>query len=137
MKVVYMAHPYGGRAENLRRARRWVRWIEQHYGVAVVANWIIECEIWDDASPAERKAGLARDIAVIERCDEIWAVGGAISSGMTVEIHAAGSVGVPLMKLTHLGDEPPAEKVPLPRLVMPKTKTKRRTRVRSKRCRRP
>lgn len=87
MKIVYMAHPVSGDVKNnLARAKAWVRWIEEnHPDVAVVASWITECEIWDDDNPTHQAAGLKRDLAVIERCDELWLVGPKISSGMERE----------------------------------------------------
>ncbi len=141
MKVIYLAHPYGGKPENLERAMRWVRWVEETQAVAVNANWIIECLVWDDANPEERAAGLARDIANIRRCDEIWAVGGRISDGMKVELAAAGEHGIPMLDLTEAGDEPPIEKINLPPLRwLAKQKGQPSVRPREqrrKRCRRP
>lgn len=116
MRVIYMAHPYGGDPEKLARAKRWLRWIEETQPVAVNANWILECEVWDDSNPEEREAGLRRNIEHIRRCDEIWAVGGEISRGMKVEIEAASSYGVPLMDLTEAGEEPPTEEIRIPPL---------------------
>lgn len=140
MRVIYMAHPYGGKPENLARAKRWMRWIEETQPVAVNASWILECEIWDDANPDERSAGLRRDIANIRRCDEIWAVGGRVSEGMGVEINAAAEYNIPLMDLTAFGEEPPVEPIDIPPLRwLAKQKGQRvrpPRRNRSKRCRR-
>jgi hypothetical protein len=137
MRVIYMAHPYGGDPDNLLRAKRWMRWIEETQPIAVNASWILECEIWDDAKPEEREAGLQRDIANIRRCDEIWAVGGRISEGMKVEITAAAEYGIPLLDLTLAGDEPPDEVIKIPPLRWLAKKKGRRVRpARRKRCRR-
>jgi len=105
VKVIYMAHPVSGDVDNnLKRARLWVRWIEEtHRGVAVVASWITECEVWDDADPKQRAAGLERDKAVLERCDELWLVGPRISNGMAIERAHAEEKGLRIRDLTTLG----------------------------------
>lgn len=108
MLVVYMAHPVAGDVEgNLRRARQWVRWLEHNYPVAVVATWITECEIWDDGDPLQREAGMARNFAVIEKCDAVWLVGGRLSNGMAREREHALLFGRQVHDLLHLGQEPP------------------------------
>ncbi len=102
MKVIYMAHPVSGDiARNLSEAKRWIRWIEEtHDDVAVVANWITECEIWDDSDPVQRAAGLRRDFAVIARCDELWLVGDHVSAGMRAEREHAEHCGLPVIDYT-------------------------------------
>lgn len=113
-----MAHPVSGDvAANLERAKRWVRWIEEsHPDVAVVASWITECEIWDDDNQEHRDAGLARDLAVLARCDEVWLVGPAISRGMRIEADRARARGIPVLDLTIAGCvEPPAVGKPFAR----------------------
>jgi hypothetical protein len=109
MRVVYLAHPVSGDVPgNLARAKRWVRWIESTYpDVAVVAPWIVACEIWDDADPAQREAGMMRDLAVIGRCDELWLVGGRLSAGMEIEMKHAFSRSIPCWTMFSLGEEPP------------------------------
>lgn len=109
MKVIYMAHPLSGDiAGNLERAKAWLRWIEEHHNVAVVASWITECEVWDDNNPDHRAAGLARDLAVLVRCDELWLVGPRISSGMRAEAEVAIGRGIPVIDMTVDGMvEPP------------------------------
>ena len=110
MRVVYLAHPLSGDViGNLASAKRWVRWVETAYpDFAVVASWIVECEIWDDSDPEHRAAGLARDLAVIERCESLVLVGGRVSEGMAAEQRWAMSRGIPVLDLTHLGAEPPS-----------------------------
>lgn len=107
-----MAHPVSaqtpeGITANLERAKRWYRWIVKTFNVSVVADWIVCCEVFDDASLADRSHGLDMDIAQIERCDELWLVGGVISSGMHTEREAAEDFNVRVVNLTWLGLEPP------------------------------
>ena len=104
MKIIYMAHPVAGDVENnLERARQWLKWaIENNEGVAVMANWIIECELWDDSDPEQREAGLKRCEALVERCDELWLVGPRISSGMARERKLAEEKGLRIRDFTPL-----------------------------------
>lgn len=112
MRVIYLAHPVGaatpeGVTANLARAKRWYRWIAKNFNVSVVADWITGCEVFDDANQADRDHGLDMDIAAIERCDELWLVGGRISQGMGTERDAAEDFHLRIVDLTFLGEEPP------------------------------
>jgi hypothetical protein len=107
MKCVYIAHPLGSgadREKNRERAARWVAWAALQ-GVAPVADWIILSGQWDESM---RDLGLAIDVELVKRCDEVWLVGGRISPGMKIEAASAKRV----IDLTHLGEEPPNHKIP-------------------------
>lgn len=124
-RVVYLCHPVSGDvAGNLERTRRWVRWVYDNVpGVVVLCMWVVDCEVLDDANPEHRALGFEHDLAVVERCDEIWAVSGRISHGMSLEIAHAREHGVPLLDLTPLGEEPPAKPINLPPLVWREERT--------------
>jgi hypothetical protein len=110
MKVIYLAHPVSGDVTgNLARARRWLRWIYDNFDVAVIADWVLTCEVLDDSRPAHRAHGLAMDRALVEICDEFWMVGGRVSGGMQTEREMALGANVIVRNLTWLGEEPPAE----------------------------
>ncbi|KKM92267.1 hypothetical protein LCGC14_1220200 [marine sediment metagenome] len=89
-QVIYLAHPVGaetpeGVRENIENAKMWVYWAIINYDVAVVANWIYYCEVLDDHNPEHRAQGMRHGLDVLERCDELWLVGGRVSSGMDKE----------------------------------------------------
>ena len=113
--VIFLAHPVGaptreGHLANLARAKRWVRWsIDNYPDVAVVANWLYYCEVLDDSNPAHRQRGIAHGIQVLKLCQELWLVGGRVSSGMHAERNVAWGASILVRDLTSLGDEPPAE----------------------------
>lgn len=96
-KVVYIAHAFGGDPENLERAIHWVGWAAME-GVAPVATWITLCDLWPD-SYEHRAAGMACNLAVIERCDELWLTGPRMSPGMTTEQAHAFDQRVPVVDL--------------------------------------
>jgi hypothetical protein len=110
MRVVYIAAPLAAptRAEmdeNRARAARWCAWAARK-GVAPVATWIVLSGELSETQE-NRELGLTVDCATVERCDEIWMVGGRVSSGMTRESLHAAEHSVIVRNLTYLGEEPP------------------------------
>ena len=110
VKVVYVAHPLNAPTEeernaNIRRAARWCAWFFKS-GYAPVADWIVLASQLDESY---REQGLRVDCALIKRCDELALVGGRVSGGMRIEVAAAKLVGVPVIDLTALGEEPPSQ----------------------------
>jgi hypothetical protein len=117
-KLVYVAHPLGDgpdRADNCVRAAKWVAWVADQ-GHAPVCTWIVLAGVWPET---RRDEGLAVDCALIERSDEVWAVGPRVSPGMHVELTHAKKHGVPCHILTnpfHI-DGPPQRKATFEDLV--------------------
>lgn len=115
MRVIYLAHPLGaltpeGVAANKARARRWIRWVYDNFkDVAVVADWLITCDVLDDFNPEHRAHGMKMNKAIIPLLHEFWMVGGRVSNGMQDESIVAIAVDRRIIDLTWLGDEPPVE----------------------------
>jgi hypothetical protein len=63
-------------------------------------------ELGEEAT--DRALGLARDEAVVARCDLLVLVGGRVSEGMARERAAAKSASRAVLDLTSLGEEPPS-----------------------------
>lgn len=108
MKVVYIAHPLGAgpeREQNRKNAAEWVAWAGET--VAPVATWITLSGEWTED---RRELGLQIDFALIERCDEVWLVGGRISPGMQLEAAHAVERGIAVIDMTALGSWPPSKK---------------------------
>lgn len=109
MKVVYCAHQLGAgpdREQNRANAAKWCAWISS-LGFAPVAGWIILSGEWSESAD-NRSMGLAIDVALVGRCDEVWLVGGRVSAGMEIEGAAALRLGKPVYDLTWIGYAPPA-----------------------------
>lgn len=107
MKVIYLAHPLTaptreGIEENRKRASAWAAWALNEHGVSPVCSWIVLTGVLEE-TPENRAKGLAADKAQVRLCEEIWLVGGRVSSGMREEIEHAKKV----VDLTHLGEWPP------------------------------
>jgi hypothetical protein len=112
MKVVYIAAPFTaptkeGREANRARAARWVAWAARQ-GVSPVATWIVLTGELEETQE-NRELGLAVDCAAVECCDEMWLVGGRVTSGMEREGRHAKVV----VDLTSFGEEPPDYEHPL------------------------
>jgi len=108
MRVVYIAHPLGQgpeRETNRARAARWSAWAALQ-GYAPIADWIILSGQWPETEEL-RARGLAIDVALVQRSDELWLVGGRVSPGMAIEADAAREAGIPVLDKTGLGPEPP------------------------------
>lgn len=104
-RVIYLAHPLGGDVDNnLKRAKAWLKFmVDGNPWVAFNTQWIVECELWDDADPEQRRQGLKRCLAAVERCDELWMVGPRISDGMQMERQHAKAFGLRIVDYTHAG----------------------------------
>lgn len=113
MRVIYLAHPLGastkeGVAANIAKAKRWIRWVYDNFpDIAVVADWLITCEVLDDFNPEHRAHGMKMNKAIIPLTHEFWMVGGRISNGMSDESIVAIDARRRIFDLTWLGDEPP------------------------------
>lgn len=107
MKVVYIACAFSAPTleemnANRARAAKWVAWAAVTQNVSPVCSWIVLTGELPE-TPEMRKLGLEIDKAQVKRCDELWHVGGRVSSGMAIEA----SVAKKVVDLTHLGEWPP------------------------------
>jgi hypothetical protein len=112
MKVVYIAAPLSadtreGIEENRARASRWAAWAAVVRGVSPSCSWVVLTGVLEE-TPENRERGLACDLAQIERVDQVWLVGGRVSSGMALEAAHAARCNVPVFNMTQMGEEPPA-----------------------------
>lgn len=108
MITVYIAHPLGSgddRQRNRENASRWCCGLASMFDICPMAQWIVLSGLW---SEQYRDLGLRIDFAQIERCDELWLVGGRISPGMGLEMEHAKKCGVTVRDLTEVGYEFPA-----------------------------
>lgn len=120
-RVVYIAHPLSadtreGIEANRRNAARWAAWLSERFDIAPECSWIVLTGEWEETEE-NRERGLACDTALVERCDELWMVGGRVSSGMLIESQHARVKGVKVVDLTSLGRDVPESITPVLRLL--------------------
>ena len=99
MKLIYVASPLSGDVEkNIEYAKNACRTVMDS-GHAFFAPHLLYTSFLDDAVPEERKLGMDMGLAVLERCDELWAFGPWVSEGMAVEIERAQCLGIPVRRM--------------------------------------
>lgn len=105
-KLVYIAHRLAGpeHAQNRASAAKWVAWAAVNMGVSPIADWII---LSGELDESYRELGLECDLAAVERCEEVWLVGGVVSPGMRKEAMFARSRGIHVYDLSWMGPLPP------------------------------
>ncbi len=104
MRLIYMAHEYGGKPENLEAARKWLRLCNDAAaldGDVVIAHWIAACEVFPESDAETRERQLQGDEELARRCEETWLVGPRISTGMAREMTAAMEAGRRVIAMIH------------------------------------
>lgn len=106
-RVVYVAAPLTadtreGIEANRKAAARWVAFLALHFEIAPECSWLVLTGELEE-TPDNRARGLAIDLALVERCDELWMVGGRVSGGMKLESDHARSLGKLVVDLTGFG----------------------------------
>ena len=86
MKRVYICSPFRGNTSY-------------NAGVAPFASHILYTQFLDDASEADRKAGMQAATEFLRQCNEVWVYNGSlkITAGMSAEIGLAKSLGKPVL----------------------------------------
>jgi hypothetical protein len=113
MKSVYIAHPLSADTpeqsrKNRENAALWAVWAARVKGVSPSCSWVVLSSVLEE-TPENRALGIQCDLVQVERADEVWLVGGRISSGMRLEAEHAEHCRIPVLDLTGLGELPPAE----------------------------
>ncbi|MDE7261009.1 MAG: DUF4406 domain-containing protein [Oscillospiraceae bacterium] len=109
MKLIYVASPYAGDVEkNVEYAKQACRTVMES-GHAFFAPHLLYPSILDDAVPEERQAGIEMGLTLLHRCDELWAFGPVVSSGMQAEIAEAERLRIPVHRMDMAGELVPEQ----------------------------
>ncbi len=108
-RVVYLCHPLNaptreGIEANRKEAARWAAFFATYFDVAPECSWIVLTGELEETSE-NRATGLAVDLALVERCDELVMVGPRVSDGMKLESQHALMRGLPVYNLVGLPRE--------------------------------
>ena len=99
MKLIYVASPYAGDVErNVEYAKQACRTVMES-GHAFFAPHLLYPAVLNDAVPEERQAGIEMGLALLHRCDELWAFGSVVSRGMQAEIAEAERLRIPVRRM--------------------------------------
>ena len=101
-KIIYVASPYAGDVEQNLAFVKAACLDVIGQGHTPIAVHLLYPQFLDDNSPVEREIGLQLGRNILRCCDELWAYGGRISTGMQAEIAAAQAMGIPVQYVPEL-----------------------------------
>lgn len=102
-KIIYVCSPYSGNISlNTRRAKIYSRMVVDRGAVPITPHLYLPF-ILDEET--ERNAAIEMDLALLGRCDELWAFGNHISTGMQREMEEAQKLGIPVRRIESTGQE--------------------------------
>ena len=111
MKLIYVASPYAGDvARNVEYAKQACRTVMES-GHCFIAPHLMYPAVLNDMVPAERQAGIEMGLTLLHRCDELWAFGPVVSSGMQAEIAEAERLRIPVRRMEVAEEFAPARKL--------------------------
>lgn len=92
--IIFVCSPFGGKEENLVRARRYCRKVVA-LGHTPFAPHLLFPQFLNEEAPAERKIGIDMGLDMLDVCHEMW-VWGTPTKGMRQEIAVAKAMGLPI-----------------------------------------
>lgn len=105
MKLIFIASPYAGDVEkNIEYAKEACRYVLNE-GNAFFCPHLLYPQILDDNNSEERKLGIDMGKEFLSKCDELWAFGNHISSGIFEEIEFARERGIPVKRVMEIDFE--------------------------------
>lgn len=88
-RLTFICSPYAGDVpHNQRMARKYARYAYLRNRVPIVPHLLFP-QFLNDKRPAERHAGIDMGLMLLNQCEELWAFGDLVSSGMRCEIEYA------------------------------------------------
>jgi hypothetical protein len=97
MKIVYIAHEYGGKPENIEKVKRIIADIAMsNLNVIPYCPWLAYVESLNDLNKEQRARGIMMTLALLDkrRVSELWIFGDKISEGVALEINKAYNEGI-------------------------------------------
>lgn len=98
--LVFICSPLAGNLEhNIQNARMYCHFAMKK-GAIPFAPHLLFTQFMDEHEEAERELGISFGLAMLEKCDSLWAFdgmsapGGVVSRGMRVEIDKARKLGM-------------------------------------------
>jgi len=85
MLTCFICSPYGGKAENIGKAREYMRLVLLA-GYVPVAPHVMLHGIMDDSDPEQRASGMEAGLRLLDRCATLAVCGSTISPGMEEEL---------------------------------------------------
>lgn len=92
VKVIYVCSPFGGKQSNLDKAKTYSRFVADKGHVPLAPHLLLP-QFMDEKT--ERATGLKYALALLSVADEVWVFTDQVSDGMSSEIRAAKTWGIP------------------------------------------
>lgn len=103
--LVYICSPFAGDTErNISRAQGYCRFAISK-GCLPLAPHLLYPQFMDDSDRDQRELGLFFALALLGKCDEVWAFGGRVSDGMAREISKAQKRGMRVRRFSEKCEE--------------------------------
>jgi len=99
MKLIYVAHPFSGKAENVEKAERILRQLMREYPDYVFYSPLHAMGYYYHDVPYDK--GMEHCLEMLRRCDELWLCEGwEDSRGCSIEYSYAKGTGIPIREVT-------------------------------------
>jgi hypothetical protein len=99
-KIVFICSPFAGDLElNTIRARRYGRFAVTKNVVPIIPH-LMYPQFLEENDPEERKLGMQMGLELLSKCQELWAFGNQLSTGMAVEVKKAKQWKIPIRYFT-------------------------------------
>jgi hypothetical protein len=94
--MIFVASPYGGKEENLEKARKYCRFVWDRGYTPYAPHLFFPQFLYEDV-PEERFLGIEAGLGVMLMCNAVWVFADdGISNGMDKEIDFALKNGIPI-----------------------------------------
>ena len=99
-RIVYICRPFAGDVDgNTIRARRFGRFAASENAIPIIPHLMYPQFLQED-DPDERKLGMQMGLELLRKCQELWAFGNQLSTGMAVEVKKAKQWKIPIRYFT-------------------------------------
>lgn len=103
--LVFICSPYAGdRERNAQRARAFCRFAVSEHCIPIAPHLLFP-QFMEEDDPAQRRLGIFFGLVLQSKCREVWAFGGKITKGMSVELAKARERGLPIRYFTEECEE--------------------------------
>ena len=95
--IAYICSPYGGKDENIEKARKYMRFIAAH-GYVPVAPHVMLHGVMDDHDAKQRSAAMSANLRLIDACDVMCVFSDKLTPGMQAEVSYASRTQKPVLR---------------------------------------
>lgn len=107
MRLVFVCSPYAGDRElHTKKAQRYCRFAVYKNCIPIAPHLLFPQFLAED-DEEERELGIAFGTVLLSKCSEVWAFGGRLSKGMSIEIAEAKKLGIPVRYFSDRCEEVP------------------------------